>query len=104
MHHAATRGYHAVVSVGCNTPILVPELIRRVFATDSASYVVSSPMIGRLPAELLDRLLTHPYRDARRSMRGWAAVADASEIDSLQPVANINTPDDLNRLSLRLRS
>ena len=98
LHHAHAHGYEAVISVGCDTPILDPDLMTRLCAVKGAGFVTDSPIIGRWPATLADVLLLHLDRNTRRSMRGWAEAVEAHPIDAPHPVPNINTRLDLEDL------
>ncbi len=101
LHHAASHGFEAVLSVGCDTPVLDAELMSRLRDSDTAAFVVQSPIIGRWPAALAGALLVHLDAAGSRSMRGWAEAVGAIAIHALAPIPNVNTPADLDRLLLR---
>ena len=98
LRHALDHDYEAVVSTGCDTPMLPADLVLRLQRAGSASYVGDLPIVGLWPARLapvLDRFLTG---SPSRSMRAWSACAEATAIDLPRSVPNINTTLDLERL------
>lgn len=98
LRHALDQGYEAVVSTGCDTPMLPPDLVSRLRRAGAASYVGDLPIVGLWPAGLspaIDRFLA---ASPSRSMRAWSACARAVAIDLPRPVPNINTTLDLQRL------
>ncbi len=99
LHHARAEGYDWVVSVPCDAPLLPDDLVARLLA-DGPSYAAAMPVIGRWPAALADRLDAFVATDPRRSMRGWAEAVEAVAVD-VGAIVNVNTPDDLARLSAR---
>lgn len=98
LQHAADHGYQAVISVGCDTPILDPILMSHLRASTAASFVTDAPIIGRWSAEMLDALMVHLASATSRSMRSWAIAVNAVPIDPPRPVPNINTQADLAKL------
>jgi molybdopterin-guanine dinucleotide biosynthesis protein A len=99
LHHARARGYAAVMTVGCDMPILPPDLAERLRAAGCPSFVAAIPIIGLWPADIADRLDLFLASDPRRSMRGWAAEAGAATLLLREDLPNINTPDDLSMLA-----
>lgn len=99
LHHARAQGYTAVMTVGCDMPILPPDLAERLRATGCPSFVEAIPIIGLWPADLADRLDIFLASDRRRSMRGWAAEIGAAALSLAEELPNINTPDDLSMLA-----
>lgn len=98
LRHALDHGYEAVVSIGCDMPMLPPDLVLRLQRAGPASHVGDLPIVGLWPACLspaIDRFLAD---SPSRSMRAWAACAGAVMIDLPRPVPNINTTLDLKRL------
>ena len=95
LHAAVAGGYDAVLSVPCDVPFLPADLRTRLEASGPVAYVADLPVMGLWPVALaLDAFLAS---DPRRSMRGWAARVGAMSIE-LEPLANVNTIDDLDRL------
>jgi molybdopterin-guanine dinucleotide biosynthesis protein A len=94
---ADDRGFDIVVTLPCDTPIIPDELVSRLTAAGVPSFVISSPVIGCWPASLWKTLDDHLATTTDRSMRSWAEQVSANGLD-LGSVANINTPQDLERL------
>ena len=100
LHYAQRHGYAGVISVGCDTPILDAALLEHLREAKRASFVTDAPIIGYWPVDLFDALIGHLATDPRRSMRGWTAAIGADPIALPQPIPNVNTPADLERLML----
>lgn len=100
LQYAQRHGYAGVLSVGCDTPILDPDLLSRLGKSERATFVTDAPIIGYWPADLFDALIAHLATDPRRSMRGWIAAIGAVPIALPRPIPNVNTPADLERLLL----
>lgn len=98
LHHAVNHGFAAVLSVGCDMPVLDAGLMSRLRDTDTVTFVRQSPIIGRWPADLAGTLMAHLDAPGSRSMRGWAEAVGAVAMDALAPIPNVNTPADLDRL------
>lgn len=98
LHHAASHGFEAVLSVGCDTPVLDPDLLSRLRDSEAGCFVADAPIIGRWPASLAAALLAHLAGPGSRAVRGWAEAVGAAPIATLRPVPNVNTPADLDRL------
>ncbi|QNQ08594.1 molybdenum cofactor guanylyltransferase [Sphingomonas alpina] len=99
LHHARAQGYPAVMTVGCDMPVLPPDLAERLRASGCPSYVEAIPIIGLWPADLADQLDIFLASDRRRSMRGWATEVGAAVLSLAEDLPNINTPDDLSLLA-----
>lgn len=99
LHHARDRGFDSVVTVGCDMPLLPPDLVARLQAGGLPSFVRMSPIVGYWPTDLADPLDLHLGEIEDRSMRRWAQAAGAVAIDLPTALANINTPADLAALS-----
>jgi len=97
--HARARGYDAVLSAGCDTPLLPAELLRQLAAAKGAAYVAELPILGLWPVALGALLEAHLATGGDRSVRGFARLAGAVAITSPAPIANINRPEDLARLA-----
>lgn len=98
LHHAAAIGARAVLSIGCDTPMLPTALLVGLAKREDAAFVASLPVIGIWPSALARPLEMFVATDPRRSIRGWAAACGAAAVDS-GPLANVNTPADLAVLS-----
>lgn len=99
LYHALATGCDWVVSVPCDTPALPADLVERLRGVTPA-FVSDAPVIGWWPVRLADRLDAHLAGGGDRSLRGWARSIDARAID-LGVVVNVNTAEDLARLSAR---
>jgi molybdopterin-guanine dinucleotide biosynthesis protein A len=95
LHHAADNGFDAVLSVGCDTPLLPHDLADRLLRAGEAAYLRGLPIIGLWPARLAAMLDTHLATTADRSLRAWSRLASAMPIEVDPPLANVNRPEDL---------
>ena len=98
LHYALGHGYESVLTIGCDMPRASADLLDALIAA-SPAYCRDAPILGCWPASLAPVLDEHVQRDARRSIRGWAERVGATAIDSPAPLANINTPNDLDALA-----
>jgi molybdopterin-guanine dinucleotide biosynthesis protein A len=94
LHYAAEQGYHAVLSVGCDTPRLPDDLAERLVGNAPAA-LTAAPIIGFWPAALAPVLDRHLAHEPDRSMRRWTTVAGARLVALGEELPNINTRDDL---------
>jgi len=94
LHWGRDQGYEAVLSLGCDTPLVPSALLCRLAQTHRPAFVEACPVIGYWPTDLADALDQFLASDPRCSMKGWAASVGAEALDS-PPIANVNTPDDL---------
>ena len=99
LHHARNEGHEWVVSLPCDAPMIPADLVERLRG-DGPRFCASMPVIGWWPARRADRLDGHLASSDDRSMRAWARAVGAAPVD-LGVIANVNTPDDLARLSAR---
>ncbi|HYC98689.1 molybdenum cofactor guanylyltransferase [Brevundimonas sp.] len=100
LRHAMDHGYEAVVSAGCDTPMLPADLVLRLQCAGPVSFLRELPVTGLWPAAVstdLDRFIVD---SPSRAMRAWAASVRAVAVDLPRPIANINTVQDLRRLEL----
>jgi len=93
--YALERDFSAVLSTGCDMPLLPDDLAEALIGKGPA-VVEGQHLIGYWPADLAGRLLDHIARSETRSIRGWIAEVQTR----LVPLAggalpNINRPDDL---------
>lgn len=97
LRYAAAHGYDAVLSIGCDTPIVPWALLARLGAAEGAAFLPQLPVIGRWPSHLaamLDSLLSG---DGDRSVRRFAASIGAAPVEA-GDIPNLNRPEDLARL------
>jgi molybdopterin-guanine dinucleotide biosynthesis protein A len=98
MHHAQRHGFDQVLSVPCDAPHLPGDLRDRLAAGGSATFLGELPVVGWWPVTALptlDSLLAGP---GSRSVRALADRIGAVAITLPLPIANVNTPGDLDRL------
>jgi len=98
LRHARDHGFVAVVSVGCDTPILPDDLVRTLGATEGPAVVTALPIVGYWPASLLGDIDAFLDRGGTRAVRAWAAAVKARPVCLSYDIPNINTPADLMRL------
>ncbi|WP_157217235.1 molybdenum cofactor guanylyltransferase [Flavisphingomonas formosensis] len=91
--HAATEGYDAVLTSGCDLPDLPDDLIQRL--SPASSVLRGQPLVGLWDVRLRPLLIAHLDQSADRSMQGLIEKAGARRVDPPRALANINTPDDL---------
>lgn len=94
LHRASAHGFDRVVTIGCDTPSVPFALIGELAAGPGSAYVADIPVLGGWPAALASELDAFVASDDKRSVRGWATVANARAI-SAAPIPNINAPGDL---------
>jgi molybdenum cofactor guanylyltransferase len=99
LFHAQEHGFEGVASIGCDTPILPARLVERLREGQTAAYLDDVPLIGWWPSALCGLLDAFLLCDPRRSMRGWAAAAEARAAHFPEHIPNINTPADLAALA-----
>lgn len=97
---ARAQGMAAVLTTACDTPFLPLPLVGRLLAAGSG-HAAEAPTVGLWPVTLLDGLLRHLAGGGDRSIRRWAAAAGVPAVLPGVTLANVNTPDDLLRLSGR---
>ncbi|WP_298674829.1 molybdenum cofactor guanylyltransferase [uncultured Sphingomonas sp.] len=98
LHHARTRGYDAILTIGCDTPFVPIETLMALADARGAAFVADTPIIGRWPVALVEPLERHLTHCEDRSMRCWCALIGATPLDA-PPIANINRPADLAALN-----
>ena len=91
LHHARDQGFTAVLTAGCDLPLLPAGLAARL--TPAPAHALGQPALGLWPASLAEALDDH-LAAGGRSLYGWAAATGARAVD-LGALANINTPADL---------
>lgn len=94
LHHGAANGFDRVLSVGCDTPALPPELLRRLCDARRSACLARTPIIGCWDVALaadLDAFLAEPRKHA---VRAWIERNDIEAIDA-EAILNINRVEDL---------
>lgn len=99
LHHARTHGHDAVLTVGCDTPLLPGPLFERLTA-DAPAFVAQLPLIGCWPTGLAAGLDAFLAEDRKHAIRAWADAAGAQAID-WPGLANVNEPGDLAGITPR---
>lgn len=97
LHYAQSHGYSHVLTAGCDTPRLPPDLLHQLTAP-SPAFVRDLPVIGLWPVDLADALDQQLAGSADRSIGRWARSIGAEPVDLAAAVPNINTPGDLRAL------
>lgn len=97
LHHGRLEGFDAVISVGCDTPLLPAGLLERLAAADGPVYLASLPIVGCWPTALAPDLDAFLAQDRKHAVRAWADRIGAGSI-LWDGVANINRPSDLEAL------
>lgn len=92
--YAHLCGYDAVLTCACDTPRLPPNLSELLAG---GGYLAEMPVIGLWPVALFRSLDAYIGDDEidDLSVRGWAAWAGVRRVMLGAPVANINTPAEL---------
>ncbi|CAN5338456.1 molybdenum cofactor guanylyltransferase [soil metagenome] len=101
LRHAADHGFDAVLSIGCDMPMLPATLVETLFAIGAPVAVRALPICGLWRAQDADRLDEHLADSNDRSMRGWLAACGGRWLEGDIALANINTAVDLAALILR---
>lgn len=96
LFYARDNGYNAVLSMGCDTLPVPPDLaLALVKRTRLPCVVAGQWLIGLWPTDLADALEAWLRDQSGRSIRGWMAQVNAVEVELPYAFGNINTPDDL---------
>lgn len=98
LYFASEHGFQAVLTVGCDTPLLPPDLLQRLTSASGPAVLDHMPIIGYWPASLAEMLDGHLQTSTDRSLRRWARLAGARYVTLDIEIPNINTPADLDAL------
>lgn len=98
LDHGCTHGYRCVLTIGCDMPLVAPVLIEALLRRAPAC-CPDAPILGHWPSALGAQLLAHIELTEDRSVRRWARSIGAIPIAAPAPLANVNTPADLARLT-----
>lgn len=97
LHHAAARGFGAVLAVPVDVHPL-PDTLRALLEGDRPAVFDRQTAIGWWPVGLAARLDAHIASGAR-SIESWVTVAQCRRIDDAAlALVNVNRPEDLERL------
>lgn len=97
LHHGAEIGVDAVLSAGCDTPLLPAALLDRLRHATGPAYLANLPVIGVWPVSLADALDQFLAQDRKHAIRAWAESVGAEPID-WPMLPNVNAPADLSGL------
>lgn len=94
LRHAAESGFDQVLTA----PVDVPDLPRdlRARLEPAPAYLADLPVAGFWPVSALPALEALLSRPGRHAVRDLAAACGARAVKLDRPLANINTPADLN--------
>lgn len=97
LHFASEQGFDAVLTAGCDSPDLGHDVVVSLRG-EGAAIAESQPVIGYWPVRLAPELDAF-IANGGRSLFGFAEAAGARRVTLAVPPANINAPEDLDRLS-----
>jgi len=99
--YARDEGFTAVLSTGCDMPVLPDRLVAALIG-EGPAVIEGQQLIGYWPAVLAGRLIDHLARCERRSIREWMEVVEARQITLTGTnLPNINRPGDLTAWNAR---
>ena len=98
LRHAQETGAAYVLTIGCDTPLVPPELIDRLIGIEGASFLEELPIIGHWPSDLAPELTTYLETQGDRSLRGWTRWVKAKPYKAGYPIPNINSLAELKEL------
>jgi molybdopterin-guanine dinucleotide biosynthesis protein A len=99
LHAAAERGAARILVAPCDTPLLSAPLLEALVAHAGSGFVAQLPVLGIWDAALAASCDAYIASGARASMKAWAAHAGAGAIDWGAAIPNINSCDDLSRVT-----
>jgi len=99
LHCAAERGFDAVLTLPCDTPLVPPDIAKQLAAAGPAAFLRDMPVIGLWPVALAPTLDAHLARSVDRSVRGWARSVEAVASALDKSIPNVNSLSDLNLIS-----
>ncbi len=102
LHYAAKNDAGFVVSTGCDTPDIPPDLLDYLTG-EGAAILDDQPVIGFWPVRLVEQLDAF-IADGGRSLYGFADHVGARRITLDHSLANINRPDDLTKIGSDTKS
>jgi molybdopterin-guanine dinucleotide biosynthesis protein A len=99
LHHAAANGFHGVLSIGCDMPLLPHQAVDELIG-DEAAIVHGQHLVGYWPSILAPALDGHLILAEDRSILAWLGRAKPRVVTLAgPPLPNINTPGDLAELA-----
>ena len=100
--YARDAGFKAMLTCGVDSLGLPDDLISRL--SPAPACLAAQPVVGLWPVSALPVLEAILTGGERRSMRHFAERAGGRLVELTEPPANINTPEDLARLTGRTHS
>jgi molybdenum cofactor guanylyltransferase len=97
LHHGVAQGFEAVISAGCDTPLLPAALLDRLRNSSGPAFLAKLPVIGFWPVSLAGALDQFLAQDRRHAIRAWAESVSAMAVD-WPALPNVNEPGDLTSL------
>ena len=97
LDHGASHGFRCVLTISCDMPRLPAGLIEALLRRGPA-YCQDAPVLGHWSSAPGAQLLSYLETGPDRSVKGWARSVGALPIPSPEPLANVNTPEDLMAL------
>ena len=98
LDYAVANDAGFVLSAGCDTPDIPPDLIDHLRG-EGAAILDDQPVIGFWPAILVEQLDAF-VADGGRSLYRFADHVGARRVTLGRDLANINRPDDLKKINL----
>jgi len=95
LHHASAYGYDGVISAGCDTLPILPDMAS-LLAGGGPAYLDDHFLLGWWPADLAADLERHLAEQEDRSIRGWIKRCRARPVRPSSPLHNLNTRADLD--------
>ncbi|WP_219894642.1 molybdenum cofactor guanylyltransferase [Aquisediminimonas profunda] len=95
LHHASAYGYDGVISAGCDTLPILPDMAS-LLAGGGPAYLDDHFLLGWWPSALAPDLERHLAEQNDRSIRGWIKRCRARPVPPSAPLHNLNTRADLD--------
>ena len=95
LQHAGESGYDGVISAGCDTLPILPDMVS-LLAGDGPAYLADHFLLGWWPTDLAADLERHLAEQDDRSIRGWIKRCSARAVSPSAPLQNLNTRADLD--------
>ena len=93
LHHARENGNDRVLCAPLDVVPLVANL-EHLMRHEAPAVIAGQRAVGVWPAALADELDAY-LASGQRSIRGWVEASRALEIREIEPILNINRPDNL---------
>ena len=97
LRFALAKGFGAVMTSACDTPVL-PERLAQRLAGNSPAIVEGQPLLGYWPASLAPALERYLTNSPDRSMYAWVQSVGGRVVAFSQVIPNINSRADLAAL------